>query len=485
MQLSDLIYKAGIIETRGSTHLEISDVVFDSRQASDNALYVAIRGYTTDGHQYIDQAIAEGAKAVICEEIPEKAPPGITFIRVVDARKALAMVACNLYEHPSEHLKLVGVTGTNGKTTVATLLYEVFTSLGYPCGLISTNGILLAGEKLSTSHTTPDALTINRLLSQMASAGCSHVFMEVSSHALHQSRVGGLRFGGAIFTNLTQDHLDYHPSVKEYIQCKSMLFNQLPDDSFALTNLDDKNGLILVQNTAARVYTYSLRAMADFKGRMLENSFAGLHLDIDKNDVWCQLTGRFNAYNILAVYAAGRILEEEAAPLLTAISECKPPEGRFQVINGNNKVKAIVDYAHTPDALKNVLETINEIRTGNESLITVIGCGGNRDKGKRGPMAVIAASLSDKVIFTSDNPRYEAPEAIIADMEKGLDLDPSLKSKYVSITDREKAINVACVMAHDGDIVLVAGKGHEKTQEIRGEKKHFDDKTILMNLLNR
>ncbi len=338
---------------------------------------------------------------------------------------------------------------------------------------------------MPTSHTTPDALTLNKLLDDMARADCSYVFMEVSSHALHQSRVSGLHFETAVFTNLTQDHLDYHPSFSEYLSCKQMLFDMLPKSSTALTNLDDKNGIILTQNTAARVHTYSLRAMADFRARILENSLTGLHMAIHGKDVWCQLVGRFNAYNILASYATGRILGKESDELLTALSQCRPPEGRFQIINGENKVTGIVDYAHTPDALRNVLETIKEIRTGNENLITVIGCGGNRDKSKRGPMAAIAAGLSDKVIFTSDNPRYEEPEDIIADMEKGLEVDPSLKSKYLSITDRQQAINIACVMAHEGDIVLVAGKGHEKYQEIKGVKNVFDDRVILSNLINR
>lgn len=483
--LADIIYRTGIVETIGTTQREITMVVSDSRKVSDGALFVAVKGLTTDGHQYIDQAIAGGAKAILCESMPESQTEDISYIRVNDTGTALGIAAANFYDHPSQKLKLIGITGTNGKTTVVRMLHEVFSRLGHRCGLISTIGNVIVDHEMATSHTTPDALTINRLLAQMVEAKCTLAFMEVSSHALVQSRTEGLQFAGAVFTNLSHDHLDYHKTFKEYLKSKQLLFNKLGPSSFALTNLDDKNGMIVVQNTAANVKTYSLRAMADFKGKLLENSFSGMHIQIRHTGLWCKLTGTFNAYNILAVYGTGIILGKQEDELLTAISTCTPPEGRFDYFVGKNKVIGLVDYAHTPDAIKNVLETINELRTGNEKLITVIGCGGNRDKKKRGPMAAIAASYSDKVIFTSDNPRDENPEDIIGDMVDGLELNPSLKSKHIVITKREEAINIACVMADAGDIVLVAGKGHEKYQEIGGKKYPFDDKAILQKLLNR
>ncbi len=483
--LADLIYKTGITETAGTTHRKITTVVQDSRKATEGALFVAIKGLSSDGHLHIDQAISLGAKAILCEALPGSLKDDITYIRVPDTRKALGIVAANYFDHPSHKLQLIGVTGTNGKTTVARMLHEVFNKLGYRCGLISTISNIVADKEVPTEYTTPDPLTINQLLSDMAEAKCGHAFIEVSSHALAQSRVEALRFAGAVFTNLTHDHLDYHKSFREYLKSKQLLFNMLTTDSFALTNLDDKNGMIVVQNNKGKTWTYSLKAMADFKGKLLENSFSGLHLHIDKRDVWCKLTGTFNAYNILAVYGVGRILDKPPDSLLSAISSCNPQKGRFDFFIGENKVIGIVDYAHTPDALKNVLETIKEVRTGNEKLITVIGCGGNRDKSKRGPMAVIAASYSDKVIFTSDNPRYEDPEAIIEDMRQGLEIDPGLKSKTMTITKRQEAINIACVMAAEEDIILVAGKGHEKYQEVNGVKHPFDDKAILQQLLNR
>lgn len=483
--LADIIYRTGILETIGTTQREITMVVSDSRIVKDGALFVAVKGLTTDGHQYIDQAIAGGAKAILCESMPGSKTEDISYIRVNDTSKALGIAAANFYDHPSQKLKLIGVTGTNGKTTVVRMLHEVFTRLGHRCGLISTISNVVVDREIATSHTTPDALTSHRLLAQMVEAKCTLAFMEVSSHALAQSRTEGLQFAGAVFTNLSHDHLDYHKTFKEYLKSKQLLFNKLGASSFALTNLDDKNGMIVVQNTAANVKTYSLKAMADFKGKLLENSFSGMHIHIRHTGLWCKLTGTFNAYNILAVYGTGIILGKQDNELLTAISICTPPEGRFDYFVGKNKVIGLVDYAHTPDAIKNVLETIHELRTGNEKLITVIGCGGNRDKKKRGPMAAIAASYSDKVIFTSDNPRDENPEDIIGDMVDGLELNPSLKSKYIVITKREEAINIACIMAAAGDIVLVAGKGHEKYQEIGGKKYPFDDKAVLHKLLNR
>ncbi len=483
--LTDIVYKTGITKTSGSMEKDIYDVVSDSRSASKGCLFVAVKGLTVDGHDYIEEAINKGASAILCERIPDKVRENVSYIVVSETAKALGIAAANFYDHPSRKLKLIGVTGTNGKTTVTRMLYEVFKRLGHRCGLISTISNVVHERETASSLTTPDAITINNLLHQMVEEKCEYVFMEVSSHALAQSRVNGITFTGAIFTNFSHDHLDYHKSTKEYLNSKQMLFNDLEEDAFALTNLDDKNGLIMVQNTKADRKTYSLQAMADYKGRVLENSFSGLHLQIDDRDVWCNLVGKFNAYNVLTVYATGCIRGKNKENLLTAISASKAPEGRFELINGNDGIKGIVDYAHTPDALKNILETINEIRTGNEKLITVLGCGGDRDKTKRGPMAAIAASLSDKVIFTSDNPRSENPQKIINDMKKGLDLDPALKSKYLVVTNRKEAINVACVMATNSDIILVAGKGHEKFQEIKGVKHPFDDKQILHHLLNR
>lgn len=484
-KLADLIYKAGITETAGSTHADISNVVCDSRKTTEGSLFVAIKGYTVDGHQYVDQAISSGARAVVCEVLPEKLIEGITYVRVNDTRKALGAIAANYYDDPSGKLQLIGVTGTNGKTTIVRMLYEVFTRMGHPCGMLSTISNIIADQQVGSDLTTPDVLTTNQYLSQMVSAGCRYAFMEVSSHALVQGRTEGIRFAGAVFTNLSHDHLDYHKSFKEYLKSKQKLFNTLDDKAFALTNLDDKNGIIMVQNTRADKKTYSLKAMADYKGKIMENRFSGMHMVIDKKDVWCKLTGTFNAYNVLAVYATGCMLGAGPDDLLTRISSCKSPEGRFDLMIGKNNVIGIVDYAHTPDALENVLQNIREVRTGNERLITVVGCGGNRDKGKRGTMAAIAASYSDKVIFTSDNPRYEEPEAIIEDMKNGLEINPALKSKHISIVRRDEAINVACVMATDGDIILVAGKGHEKYQEIKGVKHPFDDKATLQKLLNR
>lgn len=483
--LADLIYKTGITETSGTTHREIATVVSDSRKATEGSLFVAIRGLTNDGHLHIDQAISLGAKAILCETLPGSLNDEVTYVRVRDTRKALGIVAANFFDHPSRRLKLIGVTGTNGKTTVVRMLHEVFSKLGNRCGMISTISNVVAGREVPTEYTTPDPLTINQLLADMAAAKCTHAFIEVSSHALAQARVEALHFAGAVFTNLTHDHLDYHKNFREYLKSKQLLFNKLETKSFALTNLDDKNGMIVTQNTKGKIWTYSLRAMADFKGKLLEKSLNGLHLQIDKRDVWCKLTGTFNAYNIMAVYGVGRILDKPADSLLSAISNCAPPKGRFDFFIGDNKVIGIVDYAHTPDALKNVLETIKEVRTGNEKLITVIGCGGNRDRSKRGPMAAVAASHSDKVIFTSDNPRHEDPETIIEEMMQGLQLNPGLKPKAIKITNRQEAINVACVMASEGDIILVAGKGHEKYQEIKGVKYPFDDKAILQKLLNR
>ncbi len=477
--LSDIIYRTAIKETLGTVDRVVRRVVSDSRQAEQDALFVAVSGHTTDGHQHIDDAINRGATAIVCEKLPKPAPENVSFIRVADSRKALGMIAANFYDHPSHRMKLVGITGTNGKTTVARLLYDVFTGMGYPCGLISTIGNRIDQQESDTRYTTPDPITINRLLAEMVEAGCAYAFMEVSSHAMVQMRVEALSFTGATFTNITHDHLDYHPTFREYLKAKQSLFDQLEKNSFALTNQDDKNGLFMTQNTRADVKTYSLKALADYKGKLIENTLSGLHLIIDNEEVWCRLTGTFNAYNIMAVYGVGRMLDKDSKEMLTAISRCGPPEGRFDHFTGKDNITGIIDYAHTPDAIENVLKNILEVRTGNEKLITVIGCGGNRDKTKRGRMAAIAATYSDKVIFTSDNPRFEEPETIIAEMIKGLEMDPELKNKYITITNRAEAIHVATVMAGKGDIILVAGKGHEKYQEIKGVRYPFDDKQIL------
>ena len=481
--LADLIYRAGIVETAGNTHCMVSGVVFDSRKVAVGDLFVAFRGGNDDGHSYIDSAIEKGAGSIVCEVMPEKLFNDVCYIRVEDSRKALGIIASNYYGNPSGGLSLVGVTGTNGKTTVAKMLHEVFSGMGYRCGLISTIGNLIHDEKVNATYTTPDAVETNSLLSGMLEAKCEYAFMEVSSHALTQSRVEGLSFSGAVFTNLTHDHLDYHKSFREYSKSKKRLFDSLGNGSFAITNMDDKNGRTMVQNTKARISTYSLRSMADFRARVLEKSLDGMLLNIDGQDVWCRLTGTFNAYNILAVYSTGRLLGMEPGSLLTSISKCKPPEGRLDLFRGREGITGIIDYAHTPDALKNVMETISELRTGNEKLITVIGCGGNRDTIKRAPMAEIAAGFSDRVIFTSDNPRFEDPGDIINDMVKGLEANPALKSKQLTVTSRREAIATACAIARPGDIILVAGKGHEKYQEIKGVKHPFDDKAELKKFL--
>ena len=483
--LADIIYKTGIRETYGDVRANIHGITADSRRVKPGYLFIAIKGHTADGHQFIDQALQQGARAVLCQQIPSLKNNDVTYIEVADSRKALGQVATNYFDNPTEKIKTIGITGTNGKTTVAYLLYKVFGKLGHTCGLISTIGNRIGNRMLDTTYTTPDPITLNSLLYDMANDGCDYAFMEVSSHALDQERVEGLRFSGAIFTNISHDHLDYHKGFKEYLKTKQRLFGMLDKQAFALTNLDDKNGMIITQNSKVKANTYSLKAIADFKGKLLENTFAGLHLMIDGHEVWCKLTGTFNAYNVLAVYGAGRILGKDTGELLTSISGCEAPEGRFDYFTGKDNIIGIIDYAHTPDALQNVMNNIQDLRGKHEKLITVIGCGGDRDKTKRAPMATIAAKHSDQVIFTSDNPRFEDPEAIIRDMIKGLELDPTMKNKYITITDRKEAMKIARVMARNNDIVLVAGKGHEKYQEIKGEKLPFDDKAILQELLNK
>lgn len=436
-----------------------------------------------DGHDYIDQAIAQGSLAIVCEDLPENLVKEVNYVQVKNSRYAAALIASNFYDNPSENLKLVGVTGTNGKTTTTTLLYELFVGLGYKVGLISTVRNLINGVEVAATHTTPDPINLNKLLAEMVEAGCEFCFMEVSSHALHQHRVAGLEFTGAIFTNITHDHLDYHETFKNYIAAKKMLFDGLSSKAFALVNVDDKNGEVMVQNTKAKVISYGLKSMADRKAKILENNLTGLILNIDGQEVITRLIGSFNAYNVLSVYGAAIELKEEKLQILTTLSNLHSPEGRFEFYKTPNNILGIVDYAHTPDALANVLSTIQGLRTGNEKLLTLVGCGGDRDKTKRPEMARIAAEGSDKVILTSDNPRSEEPQQIIEDMKKGL--DPVTVRKAVTILDRAEAIRTACMLAQPGDIILVAGKGHEKYQEIKGVKTPFDDMEILTTNLQQ
>lgn len=481
--LKDILYKVTLDSVIGSTNISIDAIVFDSRKVSDNDVFVAIKGTEIDGHKYISTAIEKGAKAIICEAIPTERIEGITFVQVDNSHKALAIMASNYYNNPSENFKLVGVTGTNGKTTIVTLLYKLFKKAGYKVGLISTVTILVDNKTYKSTHTTPDSLTINNYLKKMNDEGVEFCFMEVSSHGIDQHRTTGLKFVGGIFTNLSHDHLDYHSTFAEYRDVKKRFFDQLPSSSFALVNIDDKNGLVMLQNTAAKKYTYALKTYSDYRAQVLENQFTGLLLKLNGQEVWTRLIGNFNAYNILAIYGTADLLGLNQDEILKYISEMDSVSGRFQYVISDEKITAIVDYAHTPDALKNVLETINNIRTKNEELITVIGCGGNRDKTKRPKMAHIASSLSTKAIFTSDNPRNEDPEAIIEEMEKGV--EPQNYKKVVSITDRKQAIKTACQIAKANDIILIAGKGHETYQEIKGERTDFDDFKLVKEILKQ
>ncbi len=477
--LSDILEGLAFTELQGSADTEISAVVFDSRKVVPGSLFVAIKGTVVDGHDYIDKAIKDGAVAVICEDLPARTATEVDFFMVANSAIALGIVTANFYDNPSSKLKLVGVTGTNGKTTIATLLYQLFRDLGYKCGLLSTVENQINGQVIPSTHTTPDPVELNKLLDEMVAKGCDYCFMEVSSHAVAQHRIAGLTFAGGIFSNLTHDHLDYHKTFAEYLKAKKAFFDGLPNDAFALTNADDKNGSVMLQNTSAYKKTYGLKNMADYKARILENQFGGLLLQIDNEDVWFKMVGTFNAYNLLAVYAAAMLLEQDRAKVLTTLSKLTGAEGRFEYIVGANKVIGIVDYAHTPDAVQNVLSTIHDIRKGNEKVITVIGCGGDRDKTKRPIMAKVACESSDNVILTSDNPRSEDPARIIKDMEIGV--DAAFKRYTLSIVDRREAIKTACHLAKPGDIILIAGKGHEKYQEINGVKNHFDDMEELVN----
>jgi UDP-N-acetylmuramoyl-L-alanyl-D-glutamate--2,6-diaminopimelate ligase len=476
--LQDVLYKVAIRYVTGSTSVEVSDVQIDSRRVKKGSLFVAVKGSVADGHLFIDKAIDNGAAAVVAEQVPESKNEKVVYVQVENSAAAAGVIAHNFFGRPSEKIELVGVTGTNGKTTIATLLYKLFTRLGYTCGLISTVENKIAEKVIPATHTTPDAVSLNELLKQMADDGCTHVFMETSSHAVHQHRVTGLRYTGGIFSNITHDHLDYHKTFDEYIRVKKAFFDSLSSTAFAISNADDKRGQVMLQNTQAKKYYYSLRTVADFKGKIIDNSLSGLQMMVNDLEVHFRLIGEFNAYNLLAVYGAAVCMGEEKQNVLTALSELSGAEGRFDyLVSPKEKVIAIVDYAHTPDALLNVLATIKKLRKGFEQVITVVGCGGDRDKTKRPVMAEVACEHSDKAIFTSDNPRTEEPEQIIKDMENGL--AASYKRKYISITDRKEAIKTAISLAKQEDIILIAGKGHEKYQEIKGVRNHFDDKEVV------
>ena len=481
--LKDILYKVAIEAVKGSTDICINKMDFDSRKMVKDDVFIAIRGTVSDGHDFIEKAISLGAVAVVCDTFPEIIVDGITYVQVKDTNKALAFLAANFYGNPSQNLQLVGITGTNGKTTVASLLYQLFKKAGFKVGLISTVKILVDDTEYKATHTTPDSITINRYLAEMFETGVEYCFMEVSSHGIHQKRTEGLQFAGGVFTNLSHDHLDYHPTFAEYRDVKKSFFDNLPKTAFALSNIDDKNGIVMLQNTYARKLTYALKTYADYKAQILENQLSGLLLKVNDHEVWVRLIGTFNAYNLLAIYGTAVELGLEKLEVLRLLSELESVSGRFQFIVSNAQITAIVDYAHTPDALENVLKTINDIRTKNEQLITVVGCGGDRDKTKRPIMANIASTLSDKTIITSDNPRTEDPETIIAEMEAGV--EPQNYKKTLSISDRKQAIKAACQMAQPNDIILIAGKGHETYQEIQGVRYDFDDMQIVTELLNQ
>jgi UDP-N-acetylmuramoyl-L-alanyl-D-glutamate--2,6-diaminopimelate ligase len=483
MVLKDILYKTSIEAVKGPTDININKIEFDSRLVGAGDAFVAIKGTQSDGHAFIDKAIALGAIAVVCEVLPDTIAESVTYIEVKSASAALAYMAANFYGNPSRNLKLVGVTGTNGKTTIATLLFQLFQNAGYKTGLLSTVKIMVDKTEYKATHTTPDSLTINKYLKMMEEEGAEYCFMEVSSHGIHQNRTEGLEFAGGIFTNLSHDHLDYHSSFAEYRDVKKRFFDQLPKNAFALTNIDDKNGLVMLQNTIAKKLTYALKTYADYRAQILENQLSGLLLKINEQEVWVRLIGTFNAYNLLAIYATAVNLGLENGEVLRLMSQLESVSGRFQFIVSETNVTAIVDYAHTPDALENVLKTIESIRTRNEQLITVVGCGGDRDKTKRPVMAHIATSMSDKAIFTSDNPRSEAPEDIIEDMEKGV--EPQNYRKTVAVVDRKQAIKIACQLARPNDIILIAGKGHETYQEIKGVRYDFDDMKVVKEILEQ
>ncbi|MGC4037301.1 MAG: UDP-N-acetylmuramoyl-L-alanyl-D-glutamate--2,6-diaminopimelate ligase [Chitinophagaceae bacterium] len=479
--LKDILYKVAIRSVAGDTGVVISDVQIDSRKVGKGCLFIAVKGVAADGHKFIEKAVESGAAAVICEALPVNTKEGVTYVQVDNSATAAGLIAHNFFGQPSDKLKLVGVTGTNGKTTIATLLYKLFTSLGYKCGLLSTVENKIGDKMIAATHTTPDAVSLNALLKQMVDEGCSHAFMESSSHAIHQHRITGLHFAGGLFSNITHDHLDYHKTFGEYIRVKKSFFDNLSSDAFAISNADDKRGMVMLQNTHAKKYYYSLRTVADFKGKILENNLSGLVLSVNDVEVHFRLIGEFNAYNLLAVYGAAICMGEDKQEVLRNLSVITGAEGRFDyTVSPKERIIAIVDYAHTPDALLNVLATIKKLRKGHEQIITVVGCGGDRDKTKRPIMAEVACEHSDKVILTSDNPRSEDPAEIIRDMEAGL--GAAARRKYISIIDRKEAIKAAISLAKQEDIILVAGKGHEKYQEIKGVKNHFDDKEVVSEM---
>ncbi len=479
--LQDILYKVSIRSVHGNIAVNVTDLHIDSRKITAGSCFIAIKGTLQDGHLYIASAIMKGATSVVAEQLPSEISDNVTYIIVENSALAAGYMSDNFYGSPSSKMKVVGVTGTNGKTTIATLLFKLFSGLGYKCGLFSTVQNQVSDTVISSTHTTPDAISINALMKHMLDEGCTHVFMECSSHAIQQHRITGLKFAGGIFSNITHDHLDYHKTFDEYIRVKKSFFDNLPSDAFAISNADDKRGLVMLQNTNAKKHLYSLRTLAEFKGKILENNLTGLLMNINEQEVHFRLIGEFNAYNLLAVYAAAICLGEEKQKVLQALSNLTGAEGRFDyIVSPSEKIIGIVDYAHTPDALLNVLSTIKKLRQGNEKIITVVGCGGDRDKTKRPIMAEVACEHSDKVVFTSDNPRSEVPEEIIRDMETGL--QPSLRRKYISVTDRKEAIKTAINLADKEDILLIAGKGHEKYQDIKGVKHPFDDKQVLIEM---
>jgi UDP-N-acetylmuramoyl-L-alanyl-D-glutamate--2,6-diaminopimelate ligase len=479
--LRDVLYKVAIRSVAGSTDADVMDIQIDSRKVKPGCVFVAVKGVAGDGHAFIEKAVENGATAVVCEAMPGSLTEGVVYVQVENSAAAAGYIAHNFFGQPSHSMKLVGVTGTNGKTTIATLLYKLFTALGYKCGLLSTVENQVGDKVIPATHTTPDAVSLNALLKQMADENCTHAFMEVSSHAVHQHRIAGLQFAGGLFSNITHDHLDYHQTFDEYIRVKKAFFDSLPSASFAISNADDKRGMVMLQNTNARKYLYSLKTAADFKGKIIENNLSGLVMVINDQEVHFRLIGEFNAYNLLAVFGAAMCMGEDKQEVLRCLSILTGAEGRFEyMVSPKDKVITIVDYAHTPDALLNVLATIKKLKKGFEQVITVVGCGGDRDKTKRPVMAEVACEYSDRVVFTSDNPRSEDPAAIIKDMEAGLPV--AAKRKYISIVDRREAIKTAISLAKPEDIVLIAGKGHEKYQEIKGVKYHFDDKEVVKEM---
>lgn len=480
--IKDILYNVNLISTSGKMSQKVKDVQFDSRKVKKGSLFVAVRGTQVDGHDYIQKAIDLGAACIVCEKLPEERNEKITYIQTPNSATALGHIASNFFDNPSSKLQLVGITGTNGKTTTVTLLYKLFRSLGYNVGLLSTIENRLNDDVIPSTHTTPDAVSLNEMLADMVKKGCQYAFMEVSSHAIAQKRIAGLKYAGGVFMNITHDHLDYHDTFENYIKAKKMLFDSLPSSAFALVNLDDKRGQIMLQNTKAKKYSFGLKFMSDYKAKIVTNSYQGLELEINNQSVWFKLIGSFNAYNLLAAFAVAELLHEDAEEVLMMLSGIDTAPGRFEHVNVDSDIIALVDYAHTPDALENVLQTIANFRAGNEQVITVVGCGGDRDKEKRPVMASIAAKWSDKVIFTNDNPRFEDPNAILQDMMSGV--GKSFMKKTLIIPDRREAIKTACSLAKNHDIILVAGKGHENYQEVNGERSHFDDREVLREMLD-